>query len=218
MRYFKRDQGGCSGCDYIMRQKIQVNGIGKSFLHEAIPRLVVFWDLNESSLISMSTRSPRSCGGDFIGPISLQPPLFLGALGDNCKPSSGIYVKGIYVRPTKIKDTVMSFYGDRLDVSGRDRNEIDEDELIDAVINLIAKCNNITYLSELLSPLRGTEARDDTATARRGRKTNGTNGNASWLLQSPRFFNRVIDAQKDFILQSVFKIPSGAIFVSKKDN
>ncbi len=97
---------GCAGCDYIMRQTIMVKNIGKSFLNEAIPRLIVFWDLNEASLLSMSRRSARMCGGDFIGPINLQPPLFSGALG-NLKMNSGVYVKGIYVRPTRIKDTIM---------------------------------------------------------------------------------------------------------------
>ncbi len=213
------------GRDYIMRQSIKVKGIGKSFLNEAIPRFVVFWDLNEESLISMTKRSPRSCGGDFLGPVFSQFPLFNGEINNSLKPSSGVYVKGIYVRATKIKDTIMSFYGNRLDVSGRDRNEVDEDELIDAVTELIGHCNNLPYLSELLSPLKGSMDLNDSSisplTSKKSQrdlssKKSGTVINSSWLLQSPRFFNRVVEIQKVFILCNVFRIPRGAICVSKK--
>ncbi len=117
---------------------------------------------------------------------------------------------------------VQAFYGDRLEVSGRDRNEIDEEELIQAVTELIGRCNNIKYLNELLSPLRGDEQIEENGdgiqgSKRRKRVTNdGANGSKSWLLQSPRFFNRVIEIQKDYVLNIVFRIPRGALFVSKK--
>ncbi len=207
------------GREYVMRQSIKVKGIGKSFLYEAIPRFVVFWNLNEESLISMSRTSRRACGGDFLGSISSQPIIFNGEISNSIKPCSGVYVKGIYVRGTKIKDTIMSFFGDRLDVSGRDRNEVDEDELVDAVATLLGRCSNLPYLCELLSPLKGdTKCSMDYASTNSSKKGQSTRGksSSSWLLQSPRFFNRVIEIQKDFILYNVFQIPRGAIYVSKK--
>ena len=206
-----KDGKGFSGRDYIMRQVIQVKGIGKSFMEETIPRLVVFWNLNETSLTAMSARSTRASGGDFIAPVDLQHTIFDGASGKIIKPKSGVYVKGIYVRPSKIKDTIVCFFGDRLEVSGRDRNEVDEDELINAVTRLIGRCNNIDYLKELLLPLKG-----HCCTSKNDVQQSSKRSKTSWLLQSPRFFNQVIEIQKDFILYTVFNIPRGALFVSKK--
>jgi hypothetical protein len=42
----------------------------------------VFWDLDEGSLIpsTQGTKNTRGLGGDFIGPVSLQPDIFQGAL------------------------------------------------------------------------------------------------------------------------------------------
>jgi len=211
-----------NGHKYIMRQVIQVKGIGKAFIEQTVPRLVVFWDLDEESLISMS-KSAR--GGDFICHASSQPTLSDGLLGSSLRPLSGVYVRGIWVRPAKIKDTIMCFFGNRLEVIGRDRNEVDEDALIDAIVYVLKRCKNLQYLKKLLEPLRGqmelfTESCSSTCTATTSIRArsygNTTRTNTSWLLQSPRFFNRVIELQKDFILYDVFNIPRGAIFVSSK--
>jgi hypothetical protein len=213
-----------------MRQVIKVKGIGKSFVEEAVPRLVVFWDVEENRVLHTTGN-----GGDFIGSVVEQPPLFGGALGANLKPESGIYVRGIWVRTPKIANTVSCFFGNRLQVTGRDRNDVDEDELVEAVMHVFRKCGNMPYLRELLAPLQGqqnrsaTEEDDDTsmcdsASRRKTKKpavvfkaTRGaTSSGGSWLLQSPKFLNRVIEQEKDFILYSVLQVPRGAIFVSSK--
>ena len=105
----------------------------------------VFWDLDEGSLVSTQGKNTRGLGGDFIGPVSLQPDIFQGALG-SLKPKAGVYVRGIWIRNSKIKDTIMSFYGNRLEVTGRDRNEVDDDELLEAVAYILHRCNDMEHL------------------------------------------------------------------------
>mmetsp|Transcript_24710 Transcript_24710/g.37307 ORF Transcript_24710/g.37307 Transcript_24710/m.37307 type:complete len:956 (+) Transcript_24710:69-2936(+) len=188
---------------YVMRQCIQLKGIGPRFVSEVVPKFTVFCDLDESSLVSTTATTAR--GGDCLAPVAAQPPLFRGMLGTKLRPASGIYVRGIWVRPSKIKDTILSFHGHRLEVTGRDRNEVDDDQLVEAVAYVIQRCNNLAYLKKLLDPLRGTM---DSSSRQKNK--------SSWLLQSPRFSNRVIELQKDFILQKVFEFPKGAIFVSSK--
>jgi len=250
------------GQQYLMRQVIQVKGIGTSFIQDAIPRFVVFWDLDEPSLLSTITppANSRRGGGDFIGLASSQPPLVvsgrcssISSTSSSLRPCCGVYVRGIYVRPTKIKDTIMCFFGNRLEVTGRDRNEVEQDCLVDAVVHVLRQCSDMDYLRRLLEPLRGrrvvvdrnddnnddnsdddgilasctsTGAKSKVSKRRRlgggggGRSTKWDSkpaGNkASWLLQTPIFFNRVIELEKDFILYNVLQIPKGAIFVSSK--
>jgi hypothetical protein len=179
--------------------------VGKFFLEKALPMFSVFWDLDESSLLSTLGRSTRGLGGDFVGPAPTQPDLFRGTFGQ-IKPKPGIYVRGIYVRGSKIKDVIMSFYGNRLEVTGRDRNEVDDDELIKAFIYVLHRCTNVNYLEELLTPLR--LSTDSSSTT--------TSIDPSWLLKSPAFFNRVIECQREFILHDVMNIDRGAIFNSNK--
>ena len=64
--------------------------IGKAFLEKAVPMCTVFWDLDEGSLIpsTQGTKNTRGLGGDFIGPVSLQPDIFQGALGSFSKTES----------------------------------------------------------------------------------------------------------------------------------
>ncbi len=193
------------GSDYIMKQIIQVKNIGKSFIEEAVPRFAVFWNIDESKIISTSTSSRRA-GGDFIGPVIGQPPIF-----NNIRPLSGVYVRGIWVRQTKIKDTMMCFFGNRLEVTGRDRNEVDEDMLISAIIYVLHSCKNKSFLRNLLEPLRG--QRCDVQSKQ---KSTGQRNRSSWLLNSPRFFNRVIEQDKEYILHNIFDIPTDALFVSRK--
>jgi len=202
-----------AGRDYVMKQVIKVKGVGKSFIEQAVPRLAVFWDVDDASVLHTAGN-----GGDFVGSTLDMPSLFCGALGSGLKPESGIYVRGIWVRTAKIANTVSCFYGNRLQVTGRDRNDVDEDELVDAFVYIFKKCGNLSYLKQLLEPLRGKQTGNDdlSASAKHGkRSTRGSAGSGgSWLLQSPRFHNRVIEQQKDFILHSVLGIPRGAIFVS----
>jgi len=198
------------GKDCTMKQVIQVKGIGKSFINQAVPRLVVFWEVNDDAILHTTGN-----GGDFIACAQDLPSLFQGTLGGDLKPESGIYVRGIWVRKPKIANTVSCFFGSRLQVNGRDRNDVDEDELIEAVVHVFKKCGNLPYLKQLLEPLRGQKTCDqDLAGPGRVRSTRGNSD--SWLLQSPRFLNRVIELQKDFILHNVLGVPRGAIFVSSK--
>ena len=199
------DQAEKDGSDYIMKQIIQVKNIGKSFIEEAVPRFTVFWNIDESKIISTSTSSRRA-GGDFIGPVIGQPPIF-----NNIRPLSGVYVRGIWVRQTKIKETMMCFFGNRLEVTGRDRNEVDEDMLVSAIIYVLHSCKDKSFLRDLLEPLRGQRC-----DGQNKQKSNGRGHRSSWLLTSPRFFNRVIEQDKEYILHNIFDIPTDALFVSRK--
>ena len=198
----------CSSTDcsspYVMRQEIKVKGIGTEFLNKAITRFVVFWDLDETSLLStysaLGTRRTRALGGDFLGPACSQPTLFEGKLG-KLRPSAGIYVRGIYVRASKIKGTVMSFYGDRLEVTGRDRNDVDDSCLLTAVTYILKKCSDKCYLKTLLKPLQF--------------GSSNTAEKSSWLLQSPKFIDSIIQEERDFILFSM-NISPASIFISSK--
>jgi len=190
--------------EYVMRQSIKVKNIGKSFLEIAVPRFAVFWDLDEQTLISTQRNNARGLGGDFLGPALNQPKLFDGQLG-NIRPQSGIYVRGIWVRKSKIKDALMCFYGNRLEVIGRDRNDVDEDDLLTSVTYVLKNCNDLNRLEELLSPLRHVGP-----TKKGGRKTD------SWILKPVTYFNRIIEREREFILYNVLRIPQGSIFISNK--
>ena len=69
------------------------------------------------------------------------------------------------------------------------RNDVDDDELLEAVVFVLKRCDRAA-LRPLLEPLRG----------------KGTTA-PSWLLRSPRFFNRILEAHKDFFLYSVTFLP-----------
>jgi len=232
-----RVRGG-EGGKYVMRQILQVRGIGTSFVQLAVPRFVVFWDLSvaRDSLLSTPASTGRSNrgGGDFIGPAPVQPLIFGGvdtpsSLGctASLRPYAGVYVQGIWVRAAKIKDTIMCFFGERLDVTGRDRNEVEEERLVEAVVYVLRRCGDVGYLRRLLEPLRGRRAvegdnDDNNGKGKASKRARGdvastsSSTSSSWLLQSPRFFNRVVELQKDYILYDVFQIPRGAIFVSNR--
>eukprot|EP00591_Stephanopyxis_turris_P010408 CAMPEP_0195525508 /NCGR_PEP_ID=MMETSP0794_2-20130614/25991_1 /TAXON_ID=515487 /ORGANISM="Stephanopyxis turris, Strain CCMP 815" /LENGTH=990 /DNA_ID=CAMNT_0040655987 /DNA_START=150 /DNA_END=3122 /DNA_ORIENTATION=+ len=204
----------------VMQQLIKVKGIGKSFIEKTVPRLIVFWDLDDSALIAS-----RKTGGDFIAKASVQPPIAKGALGSNLKPESGVYVRGIWVRTSKITGTLMCFFGKRLEVTGRDRNEVEDDQLLSCVVYVFRHCSNMSYLQHLMKPLRGiahdnvtiTDSGNSSSSSRKA-DTRGTRckSSSSWLLVSPRFLNRIFEEQKDFILYDVLNVPPGSIFVSSK--
>ena len=73
----------------------------------------VFWTVGQVLGAPPSAKG----GGDFIADAAAMPPLPHAAL----RPSPGVYVRGIWVRAPKLDGCVMSFFGQRLDVSGRDR-------------------------------------------------------------------------------------------------
>lgn len=183
--------------DNIMRQVIVSNNIGRSFVEEAVPRLQVFWDWGGDPNTVISTR-----GGDLVGLAQAQPPIGGGVLGV-VKPAPGVYVRGIWVRPSKITGTVMSLFGKRLQVTGRDRNEVDHEALVEAVVYVLKKTKQKVLLNDLLKPLRGSGG-------------TAASTNSSWLLRSPRFFNCVLEQQKEFVLHTLLGIPAGSIFVSRR--
>ena len=194
----------------------------------------MFWDVEEDSILSIPP-SP-SGGGDYLAPItSIQlktpdempsPPTATatGSESSSALPAKksksarqqstdtltslvacpGVYIRGIWVRPSKIDDTIMSFCGPRINVIGRDRNDVDDEDLLDAVAHVLKKCVNRSLLRELLDSLRGHSS------------SSSSSSSLSWLLRSPRFFNRVLEKYKTFFLHDVFEVPVGAIFVSKK--
>ena len=93
----------------------------------------------------------------------------------------------------------MAFFSPRLEVSGRDRNDVDDDELLEATAYILTHTPNTPLLKTLLDPLRSP-------------KSSG----GSWLLKSPRFFNRVLEHHKDFFLHTVFQYNPNPVFVSEK--
>lgn len=208
-------RGSGRGRDHIMRQVIQAKGIGRSFIETAVPRLHVFWDLEADSLVTTNRR-----GGDFMAPAEAQPTIGGEALAHlKLKPESGVYVRGIWVRPAKITGTLMCFFGRRLQVSGRDRNDVDDDDLVNAVAFLFRHCSHVGLLRRLLSPLRGKNCDGDpseSSTSSSSRRSTRSGGRSNWLLRSPRFLNRVLEQQKDFVLHGILEVPRGAIFVSSK--
>ena len=81
----------------------------------------------------------------------------------------------------------MCFLG-RLNVSGRDRNDVDQDELAEATLHLMHDCQPQAMLSSLLEPLRSS-AKVPT-----------------WLTKSPRFLNRLLEADRDFFVHDVLRV------------
>ena len=193
-----------------MRQTIKVKGIGRSFVEQAVPRFLVFWDLNESALL-LSGKS----GGDFLGAGSSQPAIFCGVLGPKIRPESGVYVKGIWVRKPKIAGALMCFFGRRLEVIGRDRNDVDNDDLANAVVYVFQHCTDISYLRRLLAPLRG-KAYTKKSSCSSSSSSSSLSSIDSWLLKSPRFLNQILEQYKDFILHDILGVPRGAIYISSK--
>lgn len=226
--------------DDIMVQTIKAADIGQSFLDLALPRLVVFWDLNEGGDSCDDDALPlrsKNRGRHFLAPASHQPLIANGIFGTNLRPEAGVYVRGIYVRKPKIANTLMCFFGNQLEVTGRDRNDVDEDELLDAVMHLFKNCIDDEYLRRLMMPLCGQRAnaavvdandeeidgqaaissrRHTSKTNRQRQRANVKSISGSWLLQSPRFLNRILEQHKDFILHRILRVPRNAICVSSK--
>lgn len=214
------DGGGRSNA---MVQRYRVKGIGAAFLAEAVPRLVVFWPMNEedtgaagSASDGLSTRH-----GDMLCPASSLPvipcaaPLgaassagFLSSLvtaASNLgryarRPEPGIYIRGIWVRKPTVPDTVMSYLSGKLNVSGRDRNDVDADELLDATLAVLGQCDERATLRRLLEPLRRPSLP------------------GTWLTKpgASRFVNQLLAADPDFFRHTVLGIAKGSLFVSKR--
>ena len=49
-----------------------------------------------------------------------------------------MYIRGIWVRKPPIEGAILSFWG-KINVSGRDRNDVDSDDLLEATLGLLRK-------------------------------------------------------------------------------
>ena len=213
-----------------MQQHIHCKDIGKVFLNEAVSKLQVFWHVNESLLISVPSHNKRG-GGSYLADVLTMPtlPVINNSKGSSStststtssnlsnRPLSGIYIKGIWVKSSKIQDTIFSFCGPVIDVSGRDRNDVDDDELMEAVSYILLYCNDQSKhsLVTLLQPLLGNK--NNTSSKTTGKEfSSSSSSSSSWLLRTPRFFNRIIEMNRDYLLYDVFKFPHGSLFVSNK--
>mmetsp|Transcript_50294 Transcript_50294/g.132827 ORF Transcript_50294/g.132827 Transcript_50294/m.132827 type:complete len:822 (+) Transcript_50294:738-3203(+) len=179
--------------DNIFRQRLAVRGIGAAFLRLGMARLQLFHTIDEA--VALTTRR-----GDVLCRAADQPPL-LGGDGAS-RPEPGVYVRGIWVRSPPIEGALMAFVG-KLDVSGRDRNDVDAEELMDATAQLMHTSvhqsdGHMGLLRTLLAPLRTPSSAP------------------TWLTRAPRFLNRLLEAYNEFFVRDVFEVPPGALFVSKR--
>ena len=193
------------GQDHVMHQIIKAKGIGSTFWKEAVPKMQMFWELNPQHVISTKQ---NGCG-NFIGnPVE---HALAGGGTNRCHPASGVYVRGIWVRSAKIPGTIMSFNCNYVQVSGRDRNDVFEEDLIEAVAKLFRRCANVDLLRDLLSPLRGKS---------KGTTADDADDSLSWLVDTGRsgavFLNRILESEKEYILHHILQVPIGALFVSRK--
>ena len=173
----------------VLVQRYDVRNIGRAFLQEALPRLSIFWRLDRSSVLS--TRR-----GDLLAEAARQPSCLdvAGSPG----PEPGVYIRGIWVRKPFIEGALMAFFG-KLNVSGRDRNDVDHDEAAEATLHLMHDTEQPDRLAALLASLRSPAA-----------------SRPSWLTKSPRFLNRLLEADPAFFVHEVFGLPKGTLFVSQR--
>ena len=212
------------GQDNVMRQIIQLKGIGQSFAGEGVQRLQVFWDLDMTKTIRASFGGYSN--GDFLGESAAQPPIAGGVLGANLKPSPGVYVRGIWVRPPHVSGSIMSFFGlTCLRVTGRDRNDVCIHSLSDAVGWVLMYSNQRPVIKSLLEPLKGKVEDFRQVEGDGGGDEEQKDSGNSWLLQSPDFFNRLLDRNanfpgfgnfRNFILHEILDIPVRAVFTSTR--
>jgi len=192
----------------VMVQTYRVAGIGAAFLSEAALRLQVFWTLDRAKLLSISR-------GDFLGDAASQPVILptasissiaAGASGGASRgrasalrrtPAPGVYIRGIWVRKPAIEGALMSFLG-KMNVSGRDRNDVDADELLDSTFHILSHTAQARLRQQLLEPLRQPSM------------------TPSWLMATPRFLNQLLQQRNEFFVHDVFGVPRGALFVSKR--
>ena len=77
--------------------------------------------------------SPRK-GGSLLADARAQPPV----AGAGKPPEPGVYVRGIWVRKPLIDGVLMCFDGKAgVEVTGRDRNDVDADAAAEATLRLL---------------------------------------------------------------------------------
>lgn len=124
----------------VMRQVMTCDGIGTAFLEQAIPRFVAFWAVAPSPSPSVLTSA-----GALLAHAE-QLPLGPGGV----HPASGLFVRGIWVRPCRIPGT--TFHTMDTDVSNRDRNDVRDHDEKNAFLALFRRCDK-EHLRALLQPL-----------------------------------------------------------------
>ena len=135
---------------------------------EAIPRLQVFWNVDESTILSTPTSKRTGGGGEYLADVTSLPAIPISNQKPQQspqKPEAGIYIRGIWVKTPKISNTIMSFTSNRIDVNGRDRNDVDEEELIHATAYILMNCMNKQLLKQLVEPLRGKSSKYNNTTS-----------------------------------------------------
>ena len=148
-----------------------------------------------------SGRGGGSGGWSLSGAVQAVGALVgVGSLRLAKRPEPGVYVKGIWVRKPPIPECVMSFSSGKLNVSGRDRNDVDADELLEATLRLLMKCDELATLRGLLEPLRRPSLPP------------------TWLTKpgASRFVNQLLGCDPEFFRHTVLGLPQGCLFVSKR--
>ncbi|KOO27986.1 hypothetical protein Ctob_001464 [Chrysochromulina tobinii] len=112
-------------------------------------------------------------------------------------PQPGIYIRGIWVRKPQLEGSVMSFLGS-MNVSGRDRNDVDHEELVEATLHVLRATTHSALRLRLLEPLRQPRLPD------------------TWLTRSSPFLNQLLEKAREFFLCDVFSVPRDALFVSTR--
>ena len=213
-----RCAGVLAGSPYRMVQTIRVKGVGKEFTCSTMRRLQVFWPrLDPCKLLSAG--GGKSFMSDANG-------CWLSEDANDVTPEPGVYVRGIYVQPPPIRDTLLCFGpSSGIEVSGRDRNTVAEENLRCGVFTVLSTTNDDKYRRQLLEPLRGNPpagptpgAKDEKAKDEKAKKETGEVVAAalkrSWLLRSPEWLNSLLTSHTDSFL-SFLGIPDGAIFTSE---
>lgn len=136
----------------VMIQSYRVRGIGAAFLSDALPRFQLFWERSSREQV-LSTRE-----GELFCQASQLPPLVLAAPLPptppvHRTPEPGVYIRGIWVRKPPIEGGVLAFWGG-LEVSGRDRNDVEHEALMEATFRLLGRAHDRETLKAWLEPLR----------------------------------------------------------------
>ena len=126
-----------------MLQWIDAKGIGDAFRRTCMPRLQLFWPPLLGA-IGGGKRLPGSLLAHAADQHAV--PAALSA----APPEPGVYVKGIWVQKPLIDGALIAFCGKaNVDVSGRDRNTVDDEEAAAAVMRILKATEQKELLAQL---------------------------------------------------------------------
>ena len=158
-RLSTRCPGELTNASHRMIQRLRLPGVGKAFRGTVMRRLQVFWQLDRSLMLSPFGAAARCWSkidhgkGQLVKSYSfladatrLQPIVGAQQLAPHGgRPESGVYVRGIWVEASPIEGTVVSFdVHSRIDVSGRDRNSIDDEDKHFGIMNSEPAAGDLT--------------------------------------------------------------------------